>query len=392
MPVTSAPLKSDAVTRTAVVILAVIAGGAALRWLADILTPLALAAFLAVMIDGFARVLRQRLPLPPRAALPLAVILSLILFGGTAVFIADNAAAFASQVSGYMPRMNQVLARVAGLVGVDVPPTVNQLVHMLDPARSFGMIASWLQSFTSTAAFTLVYLGFILAARAGWKRKMIGMFPEKARRHEAVETFARIRDGVERYLWVQTVTGLMITGVSYLVMLAVGLDNAAFWAFLIFIASYIPVIGGVIGVAAPPLFALLQFPTYWQAFTLLAVLYGVTTVVGNIIYPRMQGRSLNMDPVAVLLALAFWGAIWGVTGAFLSTPLAVMVMVILAQFEGTRWIAVLLSADGEPNQLKSRAGLTPPGHEPPESETKPKATSRTLRPRQTNAGKTTAEK
>ena len=68
----------------------------------------------------------------------------------------------------------------------------------------------------------------------------------------------------------------------------------------------------------------------------------------------MQGRSLNIDPVVVLVSLAFWSAIWGVTGAFLSTPLTVMAMVILAQFDGSRWIAVILSADGEPQQLKNR--------------------------------------
>jgi AI-2 transport protein TqsA len=67
-----------------------------------------------------------------------------------------------------------------------------------------------------------------------------------------------------------------------------------------------------------------------------------------VIQPRMQGDSLNMDPVVVLLALAFWSLVWGLPGAFLSTPLAVMTMVILAQFEGGRLIAILLSADGDP--------------------------------------------
>ena len=50
----------------------------------------------------------------------------------------------------------------------------------------------------------------------------------------------------------------------------------------------------------------------------------------------------------VLLALAFWGKMWGVIGMFLSTPLAVMAMAILAEFKGSRWMAILLSGDGEP--------------------------------------------
>ncbi|MEI9891429.1 MAG: AI-2E family transporter [Caulobacteraceae bacterium] len=62
----------------------------------------------------------------------------------------------------------------------------------------------------------------------------------------------------------------------------------------------------------------------------------------------MQGRSLNLDPVVILLALSFWGLVWGVPGMFLSTPLTVTLMVIADQFQSTRWVAILLSSDGKP--------------------------------------------
>jgi predicted PurR-regulated permease PerM len=364
MTPTSTAVANSAVTRNAVVILAAVAVGAALYWLAPILTPLALAMFLAVMIDGFARMLEHRMPgVSRRAATPLAVGLSMLLFGGAAYVIFDNATSFAAQLVGYTPKLNGLLARLAGLVGMDVPPTVQQLAQQFDPAALLRTVAKGLQTFASNAGFVLVYLGFIIASRRGWERKVIGLFPLREERQEAVAAFLRIRDGVEQYLWVQTVTGLMIAVVSWVTMMAVGLDNALFWTFLIFIASYIPVIGGIVGVAAPPIMALVQFDTLWQAIVLFAVLQTVTLFVGNVIYPRMQGRSLNIDPVAVLLSLAFWTAIWGVSGAFLSTPLTVMAMVILAQFKGTRWIAVMLSADGDPQQLKTKeVGQLPDHH------------------------------
>jgi predicted PurR-regulated permease PerM len=62
----------------------------------------------------------------------------------------------------------------------------------------------------------------------------------------------------------------------------------------------------------------------------------------------MQGDNQNIDPVVVLLSLALWGQLWGVVGMFLSTPLAVMAMAVLAEFKGSRWMAILLSGDGEP--------------------------------------------
>lgn len=356
---------ADPVSRNALVILATIAGGVVLYVLADILTPLALAMFLALMIDGFARVLEARLPgVSNRAATPLAVVLSMAIFGGAAFFIADNASSFASQLVGYTPKLNGIIARLAGLVGMEAPPSLTQLVHQLNPASYLGQVARGLQSFASTAAFVLVYLGFILASRRGWGRKVVSLFPHRAERQEAIDAFLRIRNGVEQYLWVQTVTGLMIAVASWIAMTAVGLDNALFWAILIFIASYIPVVGGIIGVALPPLFALVQFDTLWQAIVLFAVLQVIGMFVGNVVQPRMQGRSLNMDPIVLLLALAFWSVVWGLPGAFLSTPLTTVMMVILAQFAGTHWIAVLLSADGEPGPLR-RHTVEPPSTKGP---------------------------
>jgi predicted PurR-regulated permease PerM len=98
----------------------------------------------------------------------------------------------------------------------------------------------------------------------------------------------------------------------------------------------------------PVLFSLVQFDGWWPAVILLIGLQGIGFGVGSILQPRMQGKTLNIDPVVVLLALAFWGVIWGIPGMILSTPLTVVAMSVLAQFAGTRWIAVMLSSDGDP--------------------------------------------
>src|ERR1700751_5587660 len=147
MPTASTADEPPTVARNALVILAVIAGGATLYFLAPILTPLALGMFLAVMIDGFARVLEHRLPgVSRRAALPLAVVLSLAIFGGSAFFIAENATSFAGQLVGYTPKLNRLIAQAAGLVGVHAPVSISTLAQQLDPAKYFGMAAKGLQN------------------------------------------------------------------------------------------------------------------------------------------------------------------------------------------------------------------------------------------------------
>ncbi|MDO9338159.1 MAG: AI-2E family transporter [Caulobacter sp.] len=339
----------DGVSRNALVIMAVIASGAALWLLRGVLTQLALAVFLAVTIDGFSRVLERRLPkFPKAAALPTAVALTILILIGVVWLIAQQGMGFADQVQGYGPRLEALLASTAHSLGVQNVPSLSELISRANPGQYAQGIAKQTQSILSDTFFVLIYLAFLIASRRGFRRKIVAMFPHNAEREEAVVIFQRIRNGVEQYLWVQTVTGLMIAAGSFICMYFVGLDNALFWAFLIFLASYIPIIGGVVGVALPPLFALVQFPSIIPAIIIAVVLQSVQFIVGNVVQPKMQGDSLNIDPVVVLLSLAFWGLIWGMPGMFLSTPLTVMAMIILAQFKGSHWIAVLLSANGNP--------------------------------------------
>lgn len=338
--------------RNALVVVAVVLVGGAMRWMADILTPLLMAIFLAVMVDGLARVIRHRFPnTPGGVAMGAAILVSTALFAATVYVLADQAGSFVTDLAKAEPRLNALIMKVHRDFHLKGPRTLAQILTKLDPSRFVPSIAVAVQGFATSALFVLVYLGFLIASRRAMERKMVRLFRTREERHEALSVFLRIRDGIERYLWIQTVTGLMIAVASWMVMAVVGLENAVFWAFLIFIVNYVPILGATAGIILPPLFALVQFGGYAQAIIVLAGLWAITFVVGNVIYPRMQGDSLNVDPLVVLLSLAFWGALFGLTGAFLSTPLTVLAMVVLAQFPSTRWIAILLSADGDPERL-----------------------------------------
>lgn len=349
----------------AVVVIAAVAAGAALYWLRDILTPLAMAVFLMIMIDGVKRAVERRTPVPSRFAGAAALIVVVLGFLLSIWIIVDGAAGFFTDASGVAgnigPRIDQISRDLSALVGVKDPPTLHDMIAGIDVRGWLTAAAFQVQGIATGGFFVMVYLGFLLASQAGFRKKMVGLFPKRSARHEALEVFERVRSGVEGYLWVQAVTGAMICAVAWGLMRAVGLQNAEFWTFVIFVVSFIPVLGGAIAGCAPPLFALVQFESYWPAVILFVGLQTLLFLIGNLVQPRMQGDNQNIDPIVVLLALAFWGKLWGVAGMFLSTPLVVMAMAILAEFKGSRWMAVLLSGDGEPYAAKREDQLEPRG-------------------------------
>jgi predicted PurR-regulated permease PerM len=339
---------TDTASRNALIIIAVVVVGAALHWLSDIITPLLLALFLLIMIDGLARSIRRRAPaLPAAAAVALALLAGVVAFAVSAWIIVAYLNDFVDQLALYVERLNELWAKVTSDLGVAAAPNLSAMFGKLDPTQWVPQAASMLQDVASTVVLVLIYLGFMIASRHTFGRKIVRLFSGREGRHEAAAVADHLRDAVEQYLWIQTVTGLLISVASWAVMAAVGLQNAFFWAFLIFLVNYVPIFGAALGALLPALFALLQFDDYGTAALVLGGLVSITFVVGNVILPRMQGRSFNMDPVIVLVSLAFWGAIWGLTGMFLSTPLTVFVMVITAHFDGTRWVAVMLSGDGD---------------------------------------------
>lgn len=336
--------------RIAVMVLAALAMGVAVWALRSILTPLALAVFLLLMIDGLARGLAQRASWMPKwSALPVAIVIIVAVFAGAIWATADNAAHFGRQAGSYSAKLNGLIGTISSRAGVEAPPTIDDLLADASPARIIGAIAGGLRRAGETAIFVLIYLGFLIAARRGFPEKLRTLFSDNtAQGVEADRLLERIRTGVESYVWGQTIIAAIIAVASAAIMAVLGLEHVVFWTFLIFLASFIPVIGGAVGVLIPPLFGLLQFNDWVRPVIMLGGLELLHIAVGQVLQPRLHGKNLNLDPVVVVLSLAFWSLIWGVAGAFLSIPLTVIAMAILAEFSSTRWIAVLLSSDGHP--------------------------------------------
>jgi AI-2 transport protein TqsA len=329
-------------------LIAFVIGGAALRELSSILVPFVLAVFLLFLVEATSHALRARFRALPRwAGLTTGVLIVLIAFAGTLWILAAQAAAFVGQAAALTARADAALAMAASWIGA---PS-SSLVNLIGTARLeslAGAAISSLRSFVGGAGLVAMYLGFLLASRRALSSKFVRLFSRGRSRDDATRIVASVRAGTVGYIWVQTITGLGIAIASWAVMAAFGLENAAVLALLVLMTSYIPVIGPALGVLVPPLFALGQFDGWGTPLLLAVVLQAINFGVNNILTPKIQSEQLNLDPTVVLLSLGLWGYLWGLPGALLSTPLTVMIMSVTAAVPKLRWIAVLLSREGDP--------------------------------------------
>lgn len=346
---------------TALAVIATAAGIGLLYFLREIIVPFILALVLAILVNALVQFILKRSPRAPRWAAVLVAGLLVLLCAITAALIfAQGMAQMVRQAPELLGRIEEIVQGLGRTVGLRRTLHLATLTGSINVPQLAGNFLGGVGDFFAGLLLTVAYFVFILAGRRHVKRKFenIADSPGAA---GSIEAAARqIAADIEIYLWVQTITGLMIAGAAAAVMFAVGLDHALFWTVVLFLLCYIPMIGVTVGSVVPALFALLQFPTWWQAAVIFGAIQIAATVVGNYIYPRMQAETQNIDPVATLLSIAFWAFLWGITGAFLAVPLTLIVMMICAHFPSTHWVAVLLSNDGKPTFPQGRSEIGKP--------------------------------
>ena len=152
---------------------------------------------------------------------------------------------------------------------------------------------------------------------------------------------------MKKYLFTKTFISAATGICAYILLKIIGLEYASVWAFIIFVLNYIPTIGSILACALPIAYALISGETWHLAFLTTIALVATEILFGNILDPKLTGKSLNISTLAILINLVFWGMIWGLAGMFFSVPILVAIYITTAQFSSTRWIATLLSSDGK---------------------------------------------
>lgn len=274
-------------------------------------------------------------------------ILMVLAFGFVADIISTSIVDLSSSYEKYQPNVESIFDEVGAIFHINIQKSLESAIGDFDFGTALSEIFNGLSGILGNTFMIIIYALFIFLEESSFKQKLKKILTDKEKYTKFNTILKRIEVSVFDYLRLKTITSVLTGGLSYLVLKLVGIDSPEFWAFLIFLLNYIPTVGSLVATIFPAIFSLIQFGEFTPFLIVLFAVGFVQVIVGNVLEPRIMGKSLNLSPLVTILSLAVWGKIWGVTGMVLSVPITVIMVIVFSQFPKTRPIAMMLSENGD---------------------------------------------
>ncbi|HYD54632.1 MAG TPA: AI-2E family transporter, partial [Gemmatimonadaceae bacterium] len=317
------------VTRALLAIVAVVLVLLLLRMARAVVLPvvagLVLAALVAPISNGLARVVPRGIALLLTVLMVTAIFLALL---GAFAWSAKTMGERVLQRRERLEAVHRQLSGMAARVGMTVPPLPGAVATGEQarsgssgsgtPAQAGGDSAGSgatggqsrnpvqrLASGISAAALAIGFMALALAERTDARRKVRRRF-SRASAERLIGITEECSAHLRRYFVVKSITSGITGAATLLVTLAFGLDFAVVWGLIAFLLEYVPTVGSILAVIPPALYAVVQFDGLARPLVIAGTLTVVQLVLGNYVDPKIEGRLLALSPLVVLFSVVFW--------------------------------------------------------------------------------------
>ena len=317
----------------------------------NLIMPFILALFIWLLIKEIKKAMNKigfvRRKFPSWLLSVIASVFMFLVLGFVTELLVYNIKALSHSSASYAANLDKMANMINDTFDINLRSLLGDYATDLDFAFILSTVVNSLTDILGNAFLIALYVLFLLIEESIFSAKLKAIFPESDRFERVDGIVRKIENAVTDYIGLKTLVSLITGVLSYIVLLILGIDSPVFWAFLIFLLNFIPTIGSLIATLFPAIYALLQFGELTPFVLVLSLVGLVQIIVGNILEPKIMGNALNISSLVTILSLSFWGWLWGITGMNLSIPITVMIVIVFAQFPGTRPIAILLSGKGK---------------------------------------------
>ncbi|WP_137931414.1 AI-2E family transporter [Mesorhizobium comanense] len=316
--------------------------------------PVMLAFLLTLTLTPIVRFLRKR-GIPEVVSATLLVLLSTFIFAsagyllsGPVIDLMNNTSSIGQQLTERLAQFKRPLAKVMDLS--------HQLEALTETSQEPGVqkVAVAPSGILSTAASNLLEAGtsitivfvlslFLLASGTLFYEKIIQSFASLSQKKRALRVVYDVEREISHYLLTVAVINAGLGTVIGLGLWALGLPNPLVWGAAAALLNFLPYVGALMTIMLVAVIALISFDTISYALLAPGFVLLCDIVEGQFVTPMVVGRRLEINAVAIFIAIAFWSWLWGFVGALMAVPLLVVVKVFCDHFEGLSHVGNFLA-------------------------------------------------
>ncbi|MET3520176.1 AI-2E family transporter [Mesorhizobium abyssinicae] len=317
--------------------------------------PVILAFLLALTLTPIVRFLRQH-GVPDALSATLLVLLSLIfvagagyLLSGPVIELINNASTIGMQLTERLAQLRQPFEKIMqishqleGLTQTSQEPDVQKVA-----VAQSGMLSSAAGNILSAGTgITIVFVLslFLLASGTMFYEKIIQSFASLSEKKRALRVVYDVEREISHYLLTVTIINAGLGTVIGLGLWGLGMPNPMVWGAAAALLNFLPYVGALMTIILVTVIALISFDSISFALLAPAFVLLCDIVEGQFVTPLVVGRRLEINAVAIFIAIAFWSWLWGFVGALMAVPLLVVVKVFCDHFEGLSHVGNFLAA------------------------------------------------
>jgi predicted PurR-regulated permease PerM len=270
--------------------------------------------------------------LPRALASGIAVLLFLAALVGTIYYSSNQALVFVQDLPKYTTKIREEVMRYRKKAETFevLNPEHERGVLSVRPATDWGDLLSRSFGSVGEAMFAASFVPFLVYFMLSWQQHVrsatVMLFPLK-NRNTAYVTLGQISSMIRSFMVGNLLIGLLLGGASTVVFWML---NLPFFYFIGVISGFLSLVpyAGVVLALAPPIVVGLGHIESQEIAVVVASVLGLHLVAMNVLYPKLLGRRLQLNPLAVTISLLLWAWLWGAVGLLLAIPITAATKIV----------------------------------------------------------------
>jgi predicted PurR-regulated permease PerM len=322
---------------------------------ASLLMPIAVAVLLSMLLSPAVDYI-EKVRAPRMLASAIVVIATIGMLGAGIVAVAGPAQSWIEKGPDSLHKIEHMLVALKGPLDA-IKQTTDQLQEVTKPGGAVGpqdvrvvqpaftdLVLSGTPQVAASIISVIILVYLLLASGDVFLRKLVTVIPTFHDKKRIVEITRQIETDISFYLLNFTLINVGLGVAAAALTFVLGIPNPLLWGVMVTALNFVPYVGALTSIAVLTMAGVQSFDNLPQALAAPAIMLVLVAISAEVITPIVLGRGLQLNPVAIFIAILLWGWLWGLVGVLLAVPLLASFKIVCERVKPLHPIAEFLTS------------------------------------------------